>query len=79
MVGEVAASNSSNKADKRVPWVKLIISDKFQTIVDENILIVKQFLINMFQTSHLWTFKIGTHVVQRVLDIYNAAIFDIPS
>ena len=28
-------------------------------------------------TSNLWTLKIGTHVVQRVLNRYNAAIFDI--
>ena len=28
-------------------------------------------------TSNLWTLKIGTHAVQRVLNRYNAAIFDI--
>ena len=44
-----AETGSLDNADKEVSWIKLIISDEFRTSAAENILIVKYFLINLFQ------------------------------
>ena len=38
-----------DNADKEVSWIKLIISEEFRTSVAKNIVIVKYFLINLFQ------------------------------